>query len=219
MLRASLLPMLMLVMSVNTFGCSPTGSFPVGNDQDCARDALCLKVRLDGAALPGSRLLVVWATPGVEGPEQVAYQVPFTGQERALRIPFDRIALPTNAARYPALRCDGIGSPCGVNAVATAYIVVVAAPAEGTSNLKGRLLGASPAMLGFAEHEIAKGERSLSDVFPGGMREGIGSYTPSKPVGHLFDQLWPAAPGAVFDLVVCGPDGSGKCEPPVPNIT
>ena len=92
--------------------------------------------------------------------------------------------------------------------------------AEGAAaSLENRMIGAAPVMVAFAYSPIARGERALSDVFPGGMRQGLGLYYPVKPTGRRFDQLWPAAPGMAFDLLICPPDGSGECDVPVPNIT
>jgi hypothetical protein len=81
------------------------------------------------------------------------------------------------------------------------------------------MFGAAPVMVGFATATIHQGEQALSSAFPGGMREGLALYTPARKEGSLFDQLWSAKPGAVFELLVCPPGGAGGCEPPVPNIT
>lgn len=188
----------------------------------CSEDALCLNVRTPppGAPSPYGQLLVVWATPGVSAPPEIAFQEPFTGQERSYRIPFSRIRPPSAPALYQAPQCDALALNCRANSVALAYVVVVATD-QGTTpdaaEFGHRAYGAAPVMIGFAANPIGRGEQALSAVLPGGMRSGIAAYYSVKPAGGRFDQLWPATPGTVFDLVVCTPQSG--CEPPVPNIS
>jgi hypothetical protein len=191
-----------------------------GGGGECSESALCLNVKFGRpGTLPAAQLVVIWVTPGVDAPPEVAYQAPFTGQETTLRIDLRQLTAPSERALYPAVQCDANGIDCRANPTATAYVLVVADSGDGTASLDDRMYGAAPVMVGFATFPIERGERALSDVFPDGMREGFGLYTPLRPDGRMFDQLWPAARGAVFELRVCPPDGAGQCDPPVPNIT
>lgn len=202
-----------------TLSCGASLQGGGGSQRECSESALCLNVKFGRpGTLPAAQLVVIWATPGVDAPPEVAYRAPFTGQETALRIEFRQLTAPTERALYPTVQCVANGIDCRANLMATAYVLVVANSDDGTANLD-RMYGAAPVMVGFATFPIERGERALSEVFPGGMREGFGLYTPLRPKGRLFDQLWPAAPGAVFELLVCPPKGAGQCELPLPNIT
>jgi hypothetical protein len=196
---------------------SPDADSPAA--ASCGSDTLCLRaIGTQRAPLMPGRLVVVWDPVNKsQGPLEIAFDVPFSGTERALAIPFARIAPPRT--RTPTMPCDpGRGQACQrFVGIAVGYVLVLA-DQNGNGRIdpdeigKGSLLGAARMIVGFAEEPIAPSP----DLAPAGMSRGIAAYAPIR-LGS-FDKWQLVPPGTLFDLVVCT-RGESHCHPPVPNLT
>ena len=200
-------------------GACATGNAASPTATSCSSDMLCLRTvgTQPGPLMPG-RLVVVWDPLSKrEGPPEVAFDVPFSGAERALAIPFAKIAPPRT--RMPTMPCEPSRGPACQRfvGIAVGYVLVL-----GDRNGNGRidpdeigknaLFGAARVIVGFAEEPIAPSP----DLAPAGMAAGLAAYAPVR-LGS-FDKWQLVAPGTVFDLVVCA-QGEPNCHPPVPNLT
>ncbi len=210
--------MLSLVLTIFLAACgAPDAASPAATS--CGTDTLCLRtIGTRPAPLMSGRLVVVWDPVNKSaGPLEVAFDVPFSGTERALAIPFAQIAPPHT--RMPTMPCDPTsGQACQrLVGIAVGYVLVLA-DLNGNGHIdpdevgKGALLGAGRMIVGFAEEPIAPSP----DLAPAGMARGIAAYAPIR-LGS-FDKWQLVPPATVFDLVVCT-QGESPCHPPVPNLT
>jgi len=175
----------------------------------CTADTICLRTS-KATPLERARLVVVWESLDERSEPQVAFDVPFRGDERAIAIPHAKIAKP----RSPSIvmPCDPErGARCrrGV-AIAVGYVLVLR-DADGNGRIdageigKRGVLGAARVIVGFAEDAIEPDDFALA-----GMSIGIASYEPVRV--RMFDKWKLAPPRTVFELVV-------GADPPIPNVT
>lgn len=137
-------------------------------------------------------------------PPQIAYDAPFHGTERFVSIPLTHVAPPNLA------QCRG----CLGGTMAWGYVVVVP-PGNREPVSKDTIVGMGQMMLAHTRY-AAQQAPLLRDKFPAGVAEGTAPYHVRRGHQSMFDSLFLAPPGSVFDLVVCNAT-AGRCKLPMPN--
>jgi len=183
----------------------------------CTADAVCLRTVGNATPLKQARLVVVWESIDERSRPEVAFDVSFRGDERALAIPHAKIARP--GALTKVMPCDPEGGERCRRGVgfAVGFVLVLR-----DSNANGRIdpeevgkksvIGAARVIVGFAEDAID----ASPDLAPAGMTIGLASYEPVRV--RMFDKWKLVPPRTVFELVVCAPT-EADCDPPIPNVT
>ncbi len=196
--------LLTAVALVTSAGCSSALSartlMPQGR---CPTDSVCLNVESIGPGQPQTgRLVVLWDRMGRKRPAPVVvgYDVPFSGLERSVRIPFSHIR-PPNDRQFPG--------------VVMGYVLVMRrAPRKGES-LKRLMVGAGNTIV--AHSLSALSPKLMAPTFPAGVARGFAAYGLRRV--RSFDRMVLAPKGTVFQLGVCPREATpDRCRLRVPNI-